>query len=274
MSAKGEERFARERLLAERDELLNAVSDLDREYAAGDLSEEDFSRLRNRYVARTVALTGQLQRDADAASGDTRTRGGFAGLRHQLGRSRMRRRISALLLLWFIAGVTLFALHIAGVRLPGQSATGSISLSQSLLVEQELAQASSLAGSGQISVAISLYGHILSQVPLQHEALTYQGWLIRLSGIDAHQPTIVQRGDAEIAHAVAIAPGYPDARGLGGIARYEDERNGALALRDFAALLSDHPSTALLQALAPQVSTIYRALGHSVPTAIAAALRG
>jgi hypothetical protein len=270
MSAK---RARHERLLEERDDLLRSLEDLEREFAAGDIAEVDLQRLRNDYISRTATLTKRIDRLDDVEVGRSTKHTGMKGLRRRLGRSRTRRTLVAVTSVWVIAAVTLVALHFSGVRLPGQSATGSISLSQSLLVEQELTQASTFANAGNTSGAYSLYSKILSQVPDQIEALTYQGWLTRLSGVDAHNVGVVATGDAEIARAVALSPGYPDARGLDGVALAEDQNKTAEAISEFKAFLADHPSSSLLQSLASQIATIYQTAKITPPKAITAATK-
>ncbi len=266
----------------DRDELFRSLEDLDQEFAAGDLKADDYHRLRDTYVGRAAKLVREVERlelsfeelleGAHSVSEQTRYPSQSKRIRRQLGRVRARRLLLSLLVLWMITGATFLGLHFAGVRLPGQSETGSISLSEALVVQQQLTQATNLAGAGQISQAISLYGDILTKVPNQHQALTYRGWLIRVSGKRAKDQHLVVEGDRQIARAVRLAPGYPDARGLYGIALADDKGQFKSALVQFAALLRDHPSSQLLVALAPQVYTIYHEAGVTAPAPIARAL--
>ena len=86
---------------------------------------------------------------------------------------------------WFLGGavaafgaalvlaVSLFATN----RLPGQSATGSISLSQSQQVEETLAQAATYQDQGQPVQAAQLYQSVLATHPDDEVALAQLGWL-------------------------------------------------------------------------------------------------
>jgi hypothetical protein len=241
------------------------LRDLESEHVAGDIADEDRDRLRRDYISRTSVLLAKIEvlerpiEDAQAAPVP------HMQLRRALGRSKTRRILIALIAVWVLAAVGLVALHFAGVRLPGQSATGSISLSEALVVQQELTQASDLAGIGDISQAIVVYGEVLAKVPNQHEALTYQGWLIRLSGVAAHGRSVVSRGDLELARAASVAPGYPDARGLYGIALFEDLHQTRAALNQFSAMLRDHPAATLIAALRPRVLPVYTSAKVAVP---------
>ena len=251
-------------LRAERDDLLRSLSDLEAERVAGDLTDADHEELRRDYISRTSALLRAIEAlETSGADGASQSKA-MSRVRRMLGRSRSRRAIIVLLVAWVLIAVSLVGLHFAGVRLPGQSATGSISLSEALVVQTELTQASDLAGAGNISQAISVYEQVLTKVPNQHEALTYQGWLIRLSGLAAHRSDIVARGDAELARAVAVAPGYPDARGLDAVALFDDRHEKGAALTQARAMLADHPAASLVAALRTQLVSIYES-AHVAP---------
>lgn len=263
-----------EQLKDERDDLLRSLEDLEIEFRAEDVEPLDYEILRQRYIARTSALLDEIARLEQRRAASTVSRPLFARLRRSLGRRRSRRLLVVFVFLWVIAGVTLAAMHFAGVRLPGQSATGSVSLSQALVVQQQLTQASDLAGTGQIAEAISLYSKVLETVPHQHEALTYQGWLIRLSGLSARKKSVVARGDQELALAASVAPGYPDARGLEAIALAQDKDDIRGALIELSALVHDHPPQALIAALSPQVLKIYQRAKITPPAIFATATAG
>ena len=241
-----------------RDNLLRSLEDLEIEHQAGDIERVDYEVLRQSYIARTSTLLDEIARLESQGGLNLGSRPFFARVRRLLGTRRSRRVLVVSVFLWVVAGVTVAALHFAGVRLPGQSATGSISLSEALVVQQQLTQASDLAGTGQIAEAILLYERVLATVPHQREALTYQGWLIRLSGLRAGRKNVVARGDQEIALAAGVAPGYADARGLDAIALAPDRHDIPGALVQLDALVRDRPSKALIAALRPQVLRIYQ----------------
>jgi len=258
----------------ERDNLLRSLEDLETEYQAGDVESPDYEILRQSYIARTSALLDEIAKFEQRGETSARSRTLFAHLRRSLGKRRSRRVLVVFVFLWVIAGVTLAAMHFAGVRLPGQSATGSVSLSEALVVQQQLTQASDLAGTGQIAEAITLYAKVLAAVPHQHEALTYQGWLIRLSGLSAGQENVVARGDQEIALAASVAPGYADARGLDAVALAQDRHDIPAALIQLDAFVRDHPAQALVAALRPQALRIYQQAKIAPPTVFVTAKAG
>lgn len=253
-------------LSRERDDLLRSLEDLEIEHGAGDITTHDYDRLRMTYIARTGALLDEIAMLESNPDLDVAPHSSSMRLRRRLGRRNARRVLISLIALWVLAGAALVALHFAGVRLPGESATGSISLSQALVVQQQLTQASDLAGTGNVAQAIAVYGQVLAKVPHQHEALTYQGWLIRLSGVSARKQNVIAKGDAEIARAVSIAPSYPDARGLYGVALADDLHDFAGAVAQFEAMARDHPSATLLGALDPQVRVVFQRAKVAIPS--------
>ena len=263
-------RPALDALLAERDFLLASLADLEREHAAGDVADEDFSILRGRYITRAAEALREIERleerrsqPVDAVSSRR------PGLRRRLGQRRVRRVLIATGCIC-VAGIAfLVAAKLAGVRLPGESATGTVNVPSQVLVREELAQASVLGSERQVSAAVALYDTVLQQVPNQPEALTYRGWLIRLAGLQARSAVTVRTGDASLAHAVAVAPGYPDARALYGIALLEDTHSTGRALQQFRAFASDRPSNALLGAVGPKMAAAFVAAHATLPFVLA-----
>jgi hypothetical protein len=257
-------------LLAERDFLLASLADLEREHAAGDVAEADFSALRSRYVTRAAEALREIER---LETDDARPKGLIAvrppGFRQFLGERRVRRSLMAIGCIC-VAGIALLvAAKLAGVRLPGESATGTVNVPSQVLVREELAQASVLGSERQVSPAVALYDTVLQQVPNQPEALTYRGWLIRLAGLQAHSAATVRTGDASLAHAVAVAPGYADGRALYGVALLEDAHASGRALQQFRAFAADRPSNSLLAAVGPKAAAAFVASHAKLPTALA-----
>jgi len=112
--------------------------------------------------------------------------GGGAGADDgEAGRARGRRRRGVVAL----AVIVCFAAAAAGLvftrathRLPGQTASGSVTLADDQRLAQELVQARVLATQGKDLDAIKLYDKVLAVEPRQPEALAYRGWLLRLAG--------------------------------------------------------------------------------------------
>lgn len=262
-------------LEAERNFLLDSISDLDREHLAGDLDESDYVALRGDYVRRaaaTLRAIEELQRDG-VATDSSKVAGAsrWGDFRRMLGRPRVRLGLGAGSALCLLAAAGLFAAHLAGVRLPGESATGSITMSQAGVVAQDLSKAALEANSGSPADAILLYQAVLAQVPDQQVALTYGGWLTRLSGLSAKNETAVKEGDADLEKAVKFHSDYADGEGLYGIVAYEDLHSNAAAVRAFQRCLADSPSAEVIAGVASVARSAYSAVGKPIPKAFATA---
>jgi len=265
-------------LASDREVLLSSLEDLEREHLAGDVDDTDYETLRAGYVARaatTLRAIEQLRLEASAAppTGGAPTGGAPTGgtnsaygrLRRALGRRRSRVVLGLVGTCCVLGLIAIAAAHLAGARLPGQYASGSVNLPQATKVHQQLEQASILGSTGKQSAAVALYGTVLAEVPNQPEALTYRGWLIRLAGIADKSPTAVRTGDSELADAAKVAPGYADARALYGISLLEDDGQVRLALAQFKAFLADHPSSELLSLLGPDMAAAFVSAHVGVP---------
>ena len=89
-----------------------------------------------------------------------------------------------------VVAVSLFATD----RLPGQSATGSISLSQTQQVEETLAQAATYQDQGQSVQAAQLYQSVLAAHPDDEVALAQLGWLEYESGRPSNNVALISAG--------------------------------------------------------------------------------
>ena len=261
-------------LEAERNFLLDSITDLDREHAAGDIDDADYEALRDDYVRRAAQsvraleeLDGQGEHLDEPDSG---TISSWRRFRRYLGRRRVRLVLGTLAVVSLLAAVGLFAAHLAGVRLPGQSETGSITLSEAALVNQDLQEAALAANVGEPQTAVVFYQEVLAKVPDQQVALTYDGWLTRLSGLDAHDATAVRAGDAKLAAAARLHPGYADGEGLYGIAAYEDDHEVAVAVSVLSRCAADRPSKELLDAVDPVAKTVFHLAGKPLPSGLRA----
>ena len=65
----------------------------------------------------------------------------------------------------FVVAATLLAASLAGVRLPGESATGSVSLSTAQQEQETLDRAAILGSEGQVAEAVQLYDQVLQVGP-------------------------------------------------------------------------------------------------------------
>ena len=255
-------------LEAERNFLLDSITDLDREHAAGDLDDADYQGLRADYVRRAARALREIETisNAPVSSAASGSNAPFVQrVRRVLGRRRVRvgLGVGAALSLLFAAG--LLAAHLAGVRLPGQSATGSITMSQAALVAEDLSKAAIEANSGNISSAILLFQQVLAQVPDQQVALTYDGWLTRLSGLSAHDEAAIKAGDAQLKSAARLHPDYADGQGLYGVALLQDLHDAKAAVVSFERCRKDGPTVSLLRGISAIAASAYEQAGRGVP---------
>ena len=155
----------------------------------------------------------------------------------------------------------------AGVRLPGEGASGSVTLSSTQQLQATLEQASILGSEGKVSEAVQLYQQVLASDPNQPVALAYGGWLIRLAGLSEHKAAVVVEGDARIRKAVEVAPTYADGHALLAIVELSDLRDPRAAVGQFRLALAAHPSAALVASVAAEARQAFAATHQDLPQA-------
>jgi len=259
-------------LSAERDYLLGALDDLEVDHEAGAFTDEDYAALRESYVRRAADTIRALQ--ILEAQGDRRSLRAddaprVARFRRFLGRRKVRRSLIAIASLCGVALALVVAMQLAGVRLPGQYATGSVSVPLSVEVQRELTEANEFAFEDNLVDAIATYDTVLAQVPSQPEALAYRGWLERLSGIAGDNRATFDAGDASIKEAVQKDPRYADAQGFYVIVSFEDTRSIAAGEKAYAAFVSDKPSSSLLASIGAQMAASFSSMGVPIPRLLA-----
>ncbi len=258
---------SRSDLEAERDFLLRSIEDLERERAAGDVGSADYTELRADYVARAATTLRALEGhnstfECPAVPLGTQR---WRRTRRYLGRRRTRRVLVVTGVVCLLLALGLTAAELAGVRLPGESATGSVSLPRAAQIRDDLAAASLYANNGNEAEAVGLYEAVLGLDPRQPVALADRGWLERLAGRDAHSTKTVAIGDASIARAVAVDPRYADAHAYEAIALFQDDDRVASAARQVALMEADHPSDALLAQFGSLLAAIDKQAHEPVP---------
>lgn len=259
-------------LVAKRDFLLASLRDLEREHNAGDVDDEDYEALRSSYVERAAAALRAIEaaRQQEPAQSARRKEenGRIKSLRRRLGTRRARALLSIGAACCFVIVAGILAAELAGLRLPGDSTSGSVTLSSPEQAQKELVQASTLAGEGNVAGAIDAYDMVLASEPDNAEALTYKGWLERLAAIAAGKRKLLKEGDHLIEHAATSHPSFADAQGLYGVALVQDEGKARLALGYFRRFVADHPSSSLIDALAPTIKATFAAEGLVPPTGL------
>ena len=220
----------------ERDFLLRSLEDLERERAAGDMAEQDYTALKDDYTARTAAVLRAIEEARTRRPSDLAPAAPAPDQRRRLPPARTVLVWGGLVAFAVVAGA--LVARAVGERLPGQATTGSIAPTGS---STDLARARQLVSQGQTLAAVQLYDQILARDPRQVEALAYRGWLTRLVGREAGNAALVDKGLELISRAVAVDPAYPDARFFRGLVLYQDKKDPAAAIADFRAYLASGP---------------------------------
>ena len=190
------------RLEEERRFLLRSLDDLEREYAAGDVDEDDYATLKDGYTARAAATL----RAIDA---------GRAAL--PPARSAPRGRT----LVWVVAALAFAAFagwglaQATGTRQPGETITGGQPADE---VAIALTEARALMSGGDYGGAFERFQRVVEIEPDNAEARTYTAWILVLNTRLIDDPAVVETSLSTaltaFADIVADEPGYADAHCL------------------------------------------------------------
>jgi tetratricopeptide (TPR) repeat protein len=273
-------------LANEQEFLRQSIDDLEDQLVSGEVDAEDFAVLHSRYGSRLAEVEAAIADLAGAGRVGTSedpevSVGRLCGvpsapfgsrLRRRLASPRVRLVIGVAAAGCFVVAATLLAASLAGVRLPGESATGSVSLSTAQQEKETLDRAAILGSDGQASQAVRLYDQVLETDPNQPDALTYGGWLVRLAGLSSKNRLVLARGDASVARAVSVAPGYPDGHALFGVILYEDLGRPVAAAVQFRDALAAGASKSLLVSVAAVATRAFAAAKEPLPPRYRAAM--
>jgi tetratricopeptide (TPR) repeat protein len=192
--------------------LLRSLRDLDNEREAGDIDDADYAALRDGYIARTAAITREL--DGAVAT-------------PTISRNWVRRIRVVVSVVAVGAGAGIWVARQSGQRLPGQSSSGAIEQSASGI----LATARQLNFS-EPEKAIELYSQVLKLEPDNAEALTYRSWILALSARAAtgsvKQLALVTAVN-DLLRAQKVDSQYPDAHCFLGIVYFRFLNSASLA---------------------------------------------
>jgi cytochrome c-type biogenesis protein CcmH len=270
--------------------LTQSLADADAEYLAGDLSDADYLSLRQRDLARLHALgpaaaapvagtvavaTGRVAVATEPVAVETgeesipRADGATSEADRAASSRRGRNR-------WFLLGavVSFAAALIVAVplftsdRLPGQTATGSISLSPSQQLARSLDQAAAVENDGQLGQAAQLYQAILGAHPDNEVALAQLGWLEYRIGTEGASTTLLADARAKLDQAVALAPADYAAHLYLGTVLLEQDGNAAGAVAQYRMFLAAGPPASVLSQAAPTVRSAFTRAGQAVPAGI------
>lgn len=271
-------REERRRLLAQ------SLDDADAEYLVGDLSDADYLSLRQRDLARLASLARVPDRveatDRGATTSSEAATEESRGTSHRAAdaspvadwptaRRGKRNR-------WFLTGavvcfvvalvvaVPLFTSH----RLPGQTATGSVSLSPSQKLAESLRQAATVENAGQFGQAAQLYQAVLTVHPDNAVALAQLGWLEYRIGTAGSSASLIADARAKLDQAAALAPGDYAAHLYLGTILLDHDGDATGATSQFRLFLTSGPPSTVLGQAAPTLRAAFTQAGQPVPAGL------
>jgi len=243
----------RDQLLEEREFLLTSLADLEREFAVGDVADDDYVSLKDSYTARAAIIIREL---SDNEQPKVRKRIGWRPFAW-----------SALVVLLAITAGVVVARN-TGERLPGQGMTGAIDDGS---VSSLLVQARSM-GMADIPGVLDLYSRVLAVEPDNVEALTYFGWFTVLSSTQeadaSAAATRLQNGMLLLRQATIADETYPDAHCFLGIAFFRFIDDPVAAQPEMTACLDENPPAevaSMVQGLVTQIDDAVAASTTTVP---------
>jgi tetratricopeptide (TPR) repeat protein len=265
-------------LVDQREFLQRSLADADRERAAGDLSDEDHAVLVSRDRARLAEVETQLAAlDAvvatarsDRSARSARTERAGPGRRERRPMGWWRRIGIAVSCLLIAVGGVILVVHFVQARQPGQASSGSVTVSQAQLIEQQLQQADTQYQQGSNKAALVLYDKVLAEDPSNPHALAYAGFLQWNVGTTDHVASLARVGRAEIQTALKDSPTYYQAHLYYGLVLENQDHNHAAAVAQFNAFLDDAPPAAELPQAAPLVRGAYTSAGVPLPAGFSA----
>ena len=194
--------------------LLRSLTDLEREYEAGDVDDQDYVALRDDYTARAAGVLRAIEagRSALPPRRPTDWRRILVGTGAAV--------VAVVLIGWALTRGTSDRREgdtITGGPIDSEVA-GSGSDVNSLLVQARQLQTSDPLAS------IMLYEQVLAQEPENVEALTYRGWTAAFVALGlpegADRDVLVDSATTFLDQARAIDPSYPDAQCFTAIVRF------------------------------------------------------
>ena len=222
----------RDQLREEREFLLTSLADLEREFAAGDVADDDYVSLKDSYTARAAIIIREL---SDIEQRIVRKPIGWRPFAW-----------SALVVLLAITAGVVVARN-TGERLPGQGMT-------------------------DIPGVLDLYSRVLTVEPDNIEALTYFGWFTVLSSTQeadaASAATRLQNGMLLLRQATIADETYPDAHCFLGIAFFRFIDDPVAAQPEMTACLDENPPAevaSMVQGLVTQIDDAVAASTTTVP---------
>ena len=138
-------------------------------------------------------------------------------------------------------GLVILVVHFVQARQPGQASSGSVTVSQAQLIEQQLQQADVLNQQGSTKAALVLYNKVLSEDPSNPHAWPTPASSSGTSGSTASVPSLIRIGRAEIETAIRDNPSYGQAHLFYGLVLENQDHNHTAAVAQFNDFLDDAP---------------------------------
>ena len=192
----------------EREFLERSLADLEAERAAGDISDDDYKLLRDRYRAKLNAPEAVVVQRA--------------------ARNPAKVVGACVLVAALAIGAGLAVARFAGSREPGQTITGNLPADREPAEEEvpnarELQRAAELAAEGDVIGALEVYDEVLAVDPEHVAALTYKGWLLRNVGTANGEAELARRGVELLERASQLDPTSSETWLFLGIVYYRDQ---------------------------------------------------
>jgi len=253
--AVGDEDPAVTALRSERDFLLRSLADLDAEHAAGDLADDRYHELHDRYTVQAATVLRALERlEHETAPSPT----------PPAPRRRRHARVAAVVVAAAVlGGGGALLVSATGDRQPGQTITGNAQSAADDLgalaraarqrpddPDAQLAYATALMEDRQLVDALRAFDDAARLDPANPVPKAYGGWIVFLAGLPDEALT---RLDA----AVAADADYPDARFFRGMVLLRGRQDDTAALaefREYLRLAPTGPERQQVQALVDQLT--------------------
>jgi tetratricopeptide (TPR) repeat protein len=172
------------------------------------------------------------------------------------------------------AAIVLVVVLVTVPRLPGQTVTGNVTLSQQQTTAQTLAEAAVDEDAGNFSQASQLYNQILNQNPNQAQATAQLGWLDYQVGTTGNSTTLKDQGRRLVERAVKLDPrDFAGHLYLGTILLLQDnDATGAVAqYQAFLGARNPVPDPLVIKQAAPYIRRAYTQAGVALPSQVPAA---
>jgi tetratricopeptide (TPR) repeat protein len=253
----------------ERDTLMASLEDLEREHDRGELSDEDYSSLRDRYTVRAANVLRALDAVSPTVppvATDPPAVSPEAG-RAPVGSRRSRGRrwlavVGASLVSVVVLIVVVTEIYSSSPSGPTSNTTLSPGVRQ--FVRQTLARAETLERQGKAAGALGLYQKVLGRDPAQEEALAESGWLEYEAGVQAKNTTALSKGQTEEESAERADPSaFAPYLYLGSMLLVEGDPTGAVA--QYRSFLAHDPPTSSVRSAASFIDRAFQEAGLPPP---------